>query len=109
MGTGDEHAACLGAGVLEPGVVCDITGTAEPVAAAAATPLIDPTRLLETHPHAVPDRWLLENPGFVSGGSTRWLADAVLGVPEAQLFAPRGRGARRLATGWCSCPPSAAR
>ena len=29
----------------------------------------------------------MENPGFVSGGSTRWLADAVLGVPEAQLFA----------------------
>ena len=67
--------------------MCDITGTAEPVAAAATTPLIDPARALETHPHPAPDLWSLENPGFVSGGSTRWLADAVLGVPEAQLFA----------------------
>ena len=87
VGTGDEHAACLAAAALEPGLVCDITGTAEPVAAAASGPIIDPARALETHPHAVPDRWILENPGFVSGGSTRWLADAVLGVPEAQLFA----------------------
>ncbi len=86
VGTGDEHAACLGAGVLDPGLVCDITGTAEPVAAVATTPEVDPTGLLETHPHAVPDRWLIENPGFVSGGSTRWLADAVLGVPERDLF-----------------------
>ena len=87
VGTGDEHAACLAAAALEPGLVCDITGTAEPVAAAALRPLVDPARALETHPHAVPDRWIVENPGFVSGGSTRWLADAVLGVPEAQLFA----------------------
>ena len=57
------------------------------MAAAALRPLVDPARALETHPHAAPDRWLVENPGFVSGGSTRWLADAVLGVPEAQLFA----------------------
>jgi xylulokinase len=87
VGTGDEHAACLAAGALEPGLVCDITGTAEPVAAAAITPLIDPARALETHPHAAPGRWILENPGFVSGGSTRWLADAILGIPERQLFA----------------------
>jgi xylulokinase len=86
-GTGDEHAACLAAGVHDPGVVCDITGTAEPVAAASTTPLIPDDASLETHPHALPDRWLLENPGFVSGGSTHWLAEAVLGVPEAQLFA----------------------
>ena len=87
VGTGDEHSACLAAGALEPGLVCDITGTAEPVAAAAITPLIDPARALETHPHPAADRWILENPGFVSGGSTRWLADAVLGIPEPQLFA----------------------
>lgn len=90
VGTGDEHAACLAAGVLEPGLVCDITGTAEPVAAVALEPLIDPQGLLETHPHALPARWLLENPGFVSGGSLRWLADAILGVPERQIAALAG-------------------
>ena len=31
--------------------------------------------LVECHPHADPDGWLLENPGFVSGGSLRWWRD----------------------------------
>ena len=87
VGTGDEHSACLAAGVHDPGAVCDIAGTAEPVAAASTSPLVPDDASLETHPHALPDRWLLENPGFVSGGSTRWLAETVLGVPEEQLFA----------------------
>lgn len=86
-GTGDEFGACVGAGIIDPGVVGDITGTAEPVAAAATTPLLDPTGLVETHPHAAPDRWLLESPGFVSGGARRWLADAVLGVPAERITA----------------------
>ncbi len=75
VGTGDDHGACLGAGVLTPGVVCDVTGTAEPVAAVAHRPIFDATRLLETHLHADASVWLIENAGFVSGGSTRWLAD----------------------------------
>lgn len=83
-GTGDEFGACIGAGIVDPGIVGDITGTAEPVAAAATTPLLDPTGLVETHPHAAPDRWLLESPGFVSGGARRWLAEAVLCVTAEQ-------------------------
>ena len=31
--------------------------------------------LVECHPHADPDGWLLENPGFVSGGNLRWWRD----------------------------------
>ncbi len=84
-GTGDEFGACLGAAIVEPGIVGDITGTAEPVGAVATTPLLDPTGLVETHPHAVPDRWLLENPGFVSGGARRWLAESVLGLPADRV------------------------
>jgi xylulokinase len=76
-GSGDEHAACVGAGALEPGIVVDLLGTAEPVCTAAYTPLFDQTRLVETHSHAHPDRWLLENPGFVSGGNYRWLRDTI--------------------------------
>jgi len=75
IGSGDEHAACLGAGVLRPGLVADIAGTAEPVCAATPTPLFDASRLVETHCHAAPDLWLLENPGFVSGGNLRWYRD----------------------------------
>jgi xylulokinase len=75
VGSGDEHAACLGAGVVRSGLVGDIVGTAEPVCTASPTPVFDPTRLLETHCHADPDLWLLENPGFVSGGNLRWYRD----------------------------------
>jgi len=75
IGCGDEHAACLGAGIIQSGLVGDIAGTAEPVCAAHPTPIFDQTRLVETHCHADPDLWLLENPGFVSGGNYRWLRD----------------------------------
>ncbi|HET7495957.1 MAG TPA: FGGY family carbohydrate kinase [Candidatus Limnocylindrales bacterium] len=84
VGTGDEHGAALGAGAVRPGIVCDITGTAEPVGAAALEPVIDPSGLLETHGHADPRAWFIENPGFVSGGSVRWFIDLV-GGDEARL------------------------
>jgi xylulokinase len=84
VGCGDEMAATLGAGVFEPGEVCDVVGTAEPVCAASSEPREDSTMLVECHPHADPDAWLLENPGFVSGGNLRWWRDQ---------FAPIERGA----------------
>lgn len=77
VGTGDEHGASLGAGGIRPGIVIDITGTAEPVCVAAASPVIDATGLVETHGHADPRVWLVENPGFVSGGSVRWFLDTI--------------------------------
>jgi xylulokinase len=70
--------------VFAPGEVCDVVGTAEPVCAASAEPRDDPTMLVECHPHADPEAWLLENPGFVSGGNLRWWRDQ---------FAPIERGA----------------
>ena len=81
LGAGDEMAATLGAGVVEPGVVCDVLGTAEPVCAVVGAPAHDPTGLVELHPHADPDTWLLENPGWLSGGAYRWFRDE-LGSPE---------------------------
>jgi xylulokinase len=86
VGTGDEHAAAVGAGALGPGIVVDVTGTAEPVAVPADTAVIDDEGLVETHAHAVDGVLLVENPGFVSGGSTRWLAQA-LRVEQAEVFA----------------------
>lgn len=83
-GCGDEMAATLGAGVYAAGEVCDVAGTAEPVCAASAEPREDPTMLVECHPHADPGMWLLENPGFVSGGNLRWWRDQFgLGSHEA--------------------------
>jgi xylulokinase len=90
VGCGDEMAATLGAGVFEPGEVCDVVGTAEPVCAASDSPREDPTMLVECHPHADPGGWLLENPGFVSGGNLRWWRDH---------FAPLERSAEEQGEG----------
>ena len=75
VGCGDEMAATLGAGVFAPGEVCDVVGTAEPVCAVSSVPREDGTMLVECHPHGDPSSWLLENPGFVSGGNLRWWRD----------------------------------
>ena len=93
VGCGDEMAATLGAGVFAPGEVCDVVGTAEPVCAASAEPREDPTMLVECHPHADPDAWLLENPGFVSGGNLRWWRDQF--APD-RARSGGGRAGRRL-------------
>jgi Sugar (pentulose and hexulose) kinases len=85
VGTGDEHGACVGAGGVTRDVVVDIAGTAEPVCVGSDRPLIDETGLVETHAHAVPDFYLIENPGFVSGGNTLWLAETI-GCTQGKIF-----------------------
>ena len=52
LGCGDEMAATLGAGVVEPGAVCDVMGTAEPVCAVMPGPAFDP----DGHHRAAPAR-----------------------------------------------------
>ena len=102
VGTGDEHAASVGAGAIESGVVVDVTGTAEPVTTVAAEPVRDPLGVVETHGHAVPGSWLIENPGFVSGGSTLWLANGCSAYRRGR--SSRAQGKRRLpVTVCCSC------
>jgi xylulokinase len=53
--------------------------------------------LVECHPHADPDGWLLENPGFVSGGGLRWWRDQ-FGIPEKQAEACGSGDAYNLLT-----------
>ena len=86
VGTGDDHAASLGAGAAAPGIITDVTGTAEPVTAVADELVFDDEHVVETHAHAVDGELLVENPGFVSGGSTLWLSKNVLGMPQGQVF-----------------------
>jgi xylulokinase len=75
VGCGDEHAAAVGAGAVEEGILLDITGTAEGVGVSSLKPLLDRSRLVETHGHASGEHWFIENPGYVSGGSLRWFRD----------------------------------
>lgn len=105
VGCGDEMAATLGAGVFEPGEVCDVVGTAEPVCAASDSPREDPTMLVECHPHADPDAWLLENPGFVSGGNLRWWRDQFAPLERQAETDGRGDAYDLLATDAADAPP----
>src|SRR5215468_124670 len=86
VGTGDEHGACVGAGAIVPGLVADVTGTAEPVAVTAPGPVFDAEHVVETHAHAITGLLLVENPGFVSGGCTLWCGENILGTDQAGLF-----------------------
>ncbi|NYE19032.1 xylulokinase [Microbacterium immunditiarum] len=98
-GTGDDHASHLGGGGMAPGAVVDVVGTAEPVGARVEGAILDPDRLLETHRHAIRDQYLVQHPGFASGGAIRWLA-GLLGVGQARVLElceqspPGARGVR---------------
>jgi len=116
VGTGDEHGACLGAGAIVPGLVADVTGTAEPVAVTAPGPVFDDQRVVETHAHAVTGLLLVENPGFVSGGCTLWWGENILGADQATMFALAGQAApgsdgsdRQAATALSQAAPWGAR
>ncbi|MDX6521064.1 MAG: xylulokinase [Gaiellales bacterium] len=90
LGCGDEMAATLGAGVVDPGAVCDVMGTAEPVCAVVPGAVLDPDCVTELHPHADPGGWLLENPGWLSGGAYRWFRDELGAVESARAAATGG-------------------
>jgi xylulokinase len=85
VGTGDDFSTPLGGGVMQPGIVADVLGTAEVVGALDREPRIDPSALTETHRY-VGDRFhYIENPGWVSGGALEWLR-ATLGIADFASF-----------------------
>jgi xylulokinase len=74
VGTGDDFSTPLGGGLVAPGRLACVLGTAEVVGALHPAPLIDQEGLLETHGY-VTDSYFIENPGWLSGGALAWLRD----------------------------------
>jgi len=71
VGTGDDFASTLGAGLAAPGRLIDVLGTAEVDGALHPSPVIDKASLVETH--AFPGGlYFVENPGWLSGGALAW-------------------------------------
>jgi xylulokinase len=85
VGTGDDFSTPLGAGVMAPGVVVNVLGTAEVVGALDPRPAIDPGGLVETHRYVGADLYYIENPGWVSGGALEWLRQ-LLGIADFAAF-----------------------
>lgn len=84
VGTGDDFAAPLGAGLVAPGRVSVAVGTGEVVGAVHARAAIDPQALVETHAWVAPG-YFVENPGWLAGGSVAW-AMRLLGIEDAAAF-----------------------
>lgn len=84
VGTGDDFAGPLGAG-LGAGELACIIGTAEITGARAAAALRDPARLVETHAYPA-GGFFVENPGWLSGGAVAWLG-GMLGLDAAAIDA----------------------
>lgn len=83
VGTGDDFATPLGAGIAAPGPMVSVLGTAEVVGSVASDLVIDEKALLETH--AYPGGYFVENPGWLCGGAVAW-ARSLLGVKSDAEF-----------------------
>jgi xylulokinase len=81
VGTGDDFATPLGAGLARPGKVACVLGTAEVVGALHREAVLDERGLVETHGY-VNECFFIENPGWLSGGAISWLGQ-ILGVDSA--------------------------
>jgi xylulokinase len=86
VGTGDDFSTPLGAGLVAPGRVACVLGTAEVVGALDATAKIDPAGLVETHSYAG-GTFYIENPGWLSGGALAWLRPLLRFADFAELDA----------------------
>ncbi|MER3408604.1 MAG: xylulokinase [Thermoleophilia bacterium] len=76
-GAGDQQAAALGVGVIEPGTVSVVLGTSGVVLAPLAAYAHDWQGRVHAFCHALPDRWEAMGVMLSAGGSLRWFRDAL--------------------------------
>ncbi|MDQ3671817.1 MAG: xylulokinase [Actinomycetota bacterium] len=80
-GAGDQQAAALGVGVVNPGTVSIVLGTSGVVFAALHTYAHDSSARVHAFCHAVPDTWQAMGVMLNAAGSLRWLRDVL--APES--------------------------
>lgn len=85
VGTGDDFSTPLGAGVVAPGLIVNVLGTAEVVGALDPRLLVDAGGLLETHRFVGSSLNYIENPGWVCGGALEWLR-GLLSIADFRRF-----------------------
>jgi xylulokinase len=76
-GAGDQQAAALGVGVIEPGTVSVVLGTSGVVLAALPAYANDPQARVHAFCHAVPGVWEAMGVMLSAAGSLRWFRDAL--------------------------------
>jgi sugar (pentulose or hexulose) kinase len=70
IGANDTTCATVGAGVTEPGMLMNTSGTVEIMVLCLDRPLVSKNHLLRTH--AYPDRWLAMRTVGAGGASVEW-------------------------------------
>jgi xylulokinase len=75
-GGGDQAAAAVGVGSVEPGISSLSLGTSGVVFTTTAGPTVEPEGRLHAFCHAVPGRWHLMGVMLSAAGSLRWFRDA---------------------------------
>jgi xylulokinase len=88
-GGGDNAAAAVGTGIVEPGLVSVSLGTSGVVFAHMEEARRDPEGRLHTFCHAVPGKWHVMGVTLSAGGSLRWYRDT-LGLEEKTVAALTG-------------------
>src|SRR5947209_14225628 len=76
-GAGDQQAAALGVGVVEPGTLSVVLGTSGVVLAALPEYRADPQARVHVFCHAVPGAWEAMGVMLSAAGSLRWFRDAL--------------------------------
>jgi xylulokinase len=79
-GGGDQAAAAVGLGSVEPGISSLSLGTSGVIFTTTEGPTVEPEGRLHAFCHAVPGRWHLMGVMLSAAGSLRWFRDAV--APE---------------------------
>ena len=91
-GAGDQQAAALGVGVIEPGTISIVLGTSGVVFAALSSYAHDSRARVHAFCHAVPDTWEAMGVMLNAAGSLRWFRDAFApGTPFDELTAEAAR------------------
>jgi xylulokinase len=75
-GAGDQQAAALGVGAIEPGVVSVVLGTSGVVLASLPAYAHDPEARVHAFCHALPDTWEAMGVMLNAAGALRWFRDA---------------------------------
>jgi xylulokinase len=92
-GAGDQQAAALGAGVIEPGLLSVVLGTSGVVLASLPEYAHDPQARVHAFCHAVPDAWEAMGVMLNAAGSLRWFRDAL--APDASYEELTAQAERR--------------
>jgi xylulokinase len=82
-GGGDDQAATLACGVMEPGDVSISTGSSMCWRVVVDEPRSDPRQLMCLVPHVIPDSFMYELVAVGAGSSLRWFRDTFAGTSDS--------------------------